>query len=174
MGYARQHLKKKGAKSERARAPEANPAKQAATAPCSHLWLDDAEAGAGAMLVACRLAGLSALEAYYAGVSMGAQCGPHVAAGQGSPEREGELRSPIRVRRRTMPWRAEPSAAQGRAASSRGRSGRSRRRGAELGAKRSATQAPFGGLGVIFASMRFGEGSTRGTQGGTHGWSSPS
>ena len=50
------------------------------------------------MLVACRLAGLSALETYYAGVSMGAQCGPHVAAGQGSPEREGELRSPIRVR----------------------------------------------------------------------------
>jgi hypothetical protein len=67
VGYARQHLKKKGAKSERARAPEANPAKQAATAPCSHLWLDGAEAGAGAMLVACRLAGLSALEGHHAG-----------------------------------------------------------------------------------------------------------
>jgi hypothetical protein len=30
--------------------------------------------GAGAMLVACRLAGLSALEAYYAGVRARAQC----------------------------------------------------------------------------------------------------
>jgi hypothetical protein len=30
-------------------------------------------AGAGAMLVACRLAGLSAREAYYAGVNRGAQ-----------------------------------------------------------------------------------------------------
>ena len=27
------------------------------------------------MLVACRLAGLSALETYYAGVKLGAQCG---------------------------------------------------------------------------------------------------
>ena len=33
-----------------------------------------AEAGAGAMLVACRLAGLSALEAQYAGVGALTQC----------------------------------------------------------------------------------------------------
>ena len=35
-----------------------------------------AEAGAGAMLVACRLAGLSALEGHYAGLNAGAQFGP--------------------------------------------------------------------------------------------------
>jgi hypothetical protein len=39
-------------------------------------WMEHAEAGAGAMLVACRLAGLSALEAYHGGVRVGAQCGP--------------------------------------------------------------------------------------------------
>jgi hypothetical protein len=33
------------------------------------LGIEDAEAGAGAILVACRLAGLSALEAHYAGVN---------------------------------------------------------------------------------------------------------
>ena len=38
-----------------------------------------AGAGAGAMLVACRLAGLSALEAYYAGVRARAQFGPRLA-----------------------------------------------------------------------------------------------
>jgi hypothetical protein len=43
-------------------------------APCSHLG-EEAEAGAGAMLVACRLAGLSALETYYARVRAGAQFG---------------------------------------------------------------------------------------------------
>jgi hypothetical protein len=32
------------------------------------------------MLVACRLAGLSALEGYYAGVRVGAQCGAALAA----------------------------------------------------------------------------------------------
>jgi hypothetical protein len=32
------------------------------SAPCSHLGFEGAEAGAGAMLVAYRLAGLSALE----------------------------------------------------------------------------------------------------------------
>ena len=37
-------------------------------------WRGSAEAGAGAMLVACRLAGLSALEAYYARARVGAQC----------------------------------------------------------------------------------------------------
>jgi hypothetical protein len=41
------------------------------------------------MLVACRLAGLSALEAYYAGVRVGAQCGP--------------TRSPTRLRPRVTP-----------------------------------------------------------------------
>jgi hypothetical protein len=35
--------------------------------------IEGAEAGAGAMLVACRLAGLSALVAYYAGVDTAAQ-----------------------------------------------------------------------------------------------------
>jgi hypothetical protein len=45
-------------------------------APCSHLWMEHAEAGAGAMLVACRLAGLSALVQYYAGVRARAQFGP--------------------------------------------------------------------------------------------------
>jgi hypothetical protein len=34
--------------------------------------VEGAEAGAGAMLVACRLAGLSALGAHYAGVKLGA------------------------------------------------------------------------------------------------------
>src|SRR5271157_4310435 len=45
--------------------------------PCSHLGIEgaEAEAGAGAMLVACRLAGLSALEAHYAAAKSGAQCG---------------------------------------------------------------------------------------------------
>ena len=38
------------------------------SAPYSHLGMEHAEAGAGAMLVACRLAGLSALDAHYAGV----------------------------------------------------------------------------------------------------------
>ena len=38
------------------------------SAPCSHLGMEHAEAGAGAMLVAYRLAGLSALGAHYAGV----------------------------------------------------------------------------------------------------------
>ena len=45
------------------------------SAPCSHLRVEHAEAGAGAMLVACRLAGLSALEGHYAGVSARAQFG---------------------------------------------------------------------------------------------------
>jgi hypothetical protein len=35
-------------------------------APRAHLWLEGAEAGAGAMLAACRLAGLSALVFDYA------------------------------------------------------------------------------------------------------------
>jgi hypothetical protein len=35
------------------------------SAPCSHLTSKDADAGAGAMLAACRLAGLSALDAHY-------------------------------------------------------------------------------------------------------------
>ena len=43
--------------------------------PCSHLGIEGAEAAAGAMLAACRLAGLSALEAQYAGVRARAQCG---------------------------------------------------------------------------------------------------
>jgi hypothetical protein len=47
-----------------------------ARAPCSHLGIGGAEAGAGAMLVACRLAGLSTLETYYAGVRAPAQFGP--------------------------------------------------------------------------------------------------
>jgi hypothetical protein len=38
------------------------------TAPCSHFGSEGAEAGAGAMLVAYRLPGLSAFGAYYAGV----------------------------------------------------------------------------------------------------------
>ena len=37
------------------------------SAPCSHLWGGSAEAEAGAMLVACRLAGLSALILDYVG-----------------------------------------------------------------------------------------------------------
>jgi hypothetical protein len=37
--------------------------------------VEEAEAGAGAMLVACRLAGLSALETYYAKVRARAQFG---------------------------------------------------------------------------------------------------
>jgi hypothetical protein len=46
------------------------------SAPCSHLWIEDAEAGAGAMLVGCRLPGLSALGAHYAGVKWRAMNGP--------------------------------------------------------------------------------------------------
>ena len=42
----------------------------------SHLGMEHAEAGAGAMLVACRLAGLSALEGHYAGVNLSAQFWP--------------------------------------------------------------------------------------------------
>jgi hypothetical protein len=44
-------------------------------ARCSHLGIEgaEAEAGAGAMLLACQLAGLSVLETYYAGVRVGAQ-----------------------------------------------------------------------------------------------------
>jgi hypothetical protein len=38
--------------------------------------IENAEAGAGAMLVACRLAGLSALETYYAGVRGGGAIRP--------------------------------------------------------------------------------------------------
>ena len=38
------------------------------SAPCSHLGIEGAEAGAGAMLAAFRLAGLSALGVHYAGV----------------------------------------------------------------------------------------------------------
>ena len=44
-------------------------------APYSHLWGGGAEAGAGAMLVACRLAGLSALEGHYADDNAQAQSG---------------------------------------------------------------------------------------------------
>jgi hypothetical protein len=51
------------------------------SAPCSHLWFEGAEAGAGAMLVACRLAGLSALETYYARLVTLTQLG---ASGPGS------------------------------------------------------------------------------------------
>ncbi len=43
-------------------------------APFSHHGGEGAEAGAGAMLVACRLAGLSALETHYADVNRRAQC----------------------------------------------------------------------------------------------------
>jgi hypothetical protein len=43
--------------------------------PARTFGIEGAEAGAGAMLVACRLAGLSALETYYAGARVGAQCG---------------------------------------------------------------------------------------------------
>ena len=39
------------------------------SAPCSHLGIEGAEAGAGAMLAACRLAGLSALESRLCGRS---------------------------------------------------------------------------------------------------------
>src|SRR5271165_7238168 len=45
------------------------------SAPCSHLWGGSAEAGAGAMLVACRLAGLSALILDYAVKAARAQFG---------------------------------------------------------------------------------------------------
>ena len=45
------------------------------SAPCSHLGMEHAEAGAGAMLVACRLAGPSALEGHYAGVRARVQFG---------------------------------------------------------------------------------------------------
>jgi hypothetical protein len=47
-----------------------------ASAPLLAPWMEHAEAGAGAMLVACRLAGLSALETYYAEVRVGAQFEP--------------------------------------------------------------------------------------------------
>jgi hypothetical protein len=42
--------------------------------PCRHPWIEGAEAGAGETLVACGLAGLSALEGHYAGVNRRAQC----------------------------------------------------------------------------------------------------
>ena len=53
--------------------------------------IEGAEAGAGAMLVACRLAGLSALEAYYAGVRARVQCRRTV-GGRGAVEAEFPLR----------------------------------------------------------------------------------
>jgi hypothetical protein len=43
------------------------------SAPCAHLGIESAEAGA--MLIAYRLAGLSALEGHYAGVRVCAQFG---------------------------------------------------------------------------------------------------
>ena len=50
------------------------------------------------MLVACRLAGLSALETYYAGVSVGAQCGRDSRFGRiaGGSRREAAWRSRFR------------------------------------------------------------------------------
>ena len=47
---------------------------------CSHLGMEHAEAGAGVMLVACRLAGVSALVAHYAGDNAQAQFGVPEAA----------------------------------------------------------------------------------------------
>jgi hypothetical protein len=64
--------------------------------PARTLEMEGTEAGAGAMLVACRLAGLSALGAHYAGVSarkwdwldaLAAQCSALAAAGQSRPGR---------------------------------------------------------------------------------------
>lgn len=43
-------------------------------APCSHHW-GGTEAEAGAMLVACRLVGLSVLDAHYAGAAADVQSG---------------------------------------------------------------------------------------------------
>ena len=52
-----------------------------------HVCLQGAETGAGAMLVACRLAGLSALEGHYAGVSVRAQPVPPCCKGATVPRR---------------------------------------------------------------------------------------
>ena len=56
-------------------------------APFSHLGGEGAEAGAGAMLVACQLVGLSVLGAYYAGVRARAQCRPTRSPNAASPPR---------------------------------------------------------------------------------------
>ncbi len=70
-------------------------------------------AGAGAMLDACRLAGLSALEGYYAGVRARAQFGPTRAGFAGAGAGVGESREPVRCegpRRDSSPRHATPPA----------------------------------------------------------------
>ena len=70
------------------------------SAPCSHLGMGHAEAGAGAMLVACRLAGLSALGAHYAGVKWRAMRG-----------RVASLVASFRWQRKSEDWHAIASLA---------------------------------------------------------------
>ena len=57
---------------------------------------EGAEAGAGAMLVACRLAGLSALEGHYAGLNACAQFGPTQRSSGHGGQRDRRLRNPRR------------------------------------------------------------------------------
>ena len=54
-----------------------------------------AEAGAGAMLVACRLAGLSALEPHYADDNAQAQSGVEEQVREPRPTRPREVRPPL-------------------------------------------------------------------------------
>ena len=113
-------------------------------APCSHLWGRSAEAGAGAMLVACRLADLSALEGHYAEVSVSAQFGGACGGGSfllGVGERG---RPPL-----PSQTRATLTASSSLAAKSRRLAG-NRRLGDEgdstsFGASASARDAPRGG-----------------------------
>jgi hypothetical protein len=65
-------------------------------APCSHLEAEGAEAGAGAMLVACRLADLSALGAHYAGIDDGTQS---AARGSSSSQEASDANPRLRAKR---------------------------------------------------------------------------
>jgi hypothetical protein len=73
--------------------------------PCSHHWVVKRGSGSGAMLVACRLAGLSALEAHYADDNAQAQSGVEEHQGRRRPRP-----SEVRARARRELQRRHPAA----------------------------------------------------------------